>query len=405
MDTDLTRMDGSYFNEEEKKVINELRQRLGNINIPDAINEDIVIYNFLKARQFRMNDAEAMFLKHLKWRDEIQIEKVLADYKPIEVLDKYWSACFLGYDKQGSPIRYSPIGNLDVKGIFKSVTPTNLLKYELDMVETDIKRTKEQTKKLGKLVSQCLYIYNMEKWTLLKATDKKTLDYMLLASSLLQDNFPERIKQIIIVNAPVYFTITFSIVKTVLSSSLISKIKVFGTVDWKDELLRVIDEDVLPAFLGGKRTDPDGNPLCNTFVNHGYNIPEHYYFTNQKSKFLSLPEVRKIAVDRRDTVDVPINVSCSRSKLEWEFALQGKDIGFGLCYKDSTSGGSEKIELIPVQRVDVSLSTESGMYYCEKPGTYIFQFDNSHSRLTAKNVYYRIEVRSFNEPTVDIQPW
>lgn len=30
--------------------------------------------------------------------------------------------------------------------------------------------------------------------------------------------------------------------------------------------MKQIDADVLPAFLGGNRTDPDGNPNCETFV-------------------------------------------------------------------------------------------------------------------------------------------
>ncbi|GBN23426.1 hypothetical protein AVEN_47379-1, partial [Araneus ventricosus] len=33
---------------------------------------------------------------------------------------------------------------------------------------------------------------------------------------------------------------------------------------WREELLKWIDADVLPAFLGGNKTDPDGNPECNT---------------------------------------------------------------------------------------------------------------------------------------------
>ncbi|GIY81108.1 hypothetical protein CEXT_107761 [Caerostris extrusa] len=35
---------------------------------------------------------------------------------------------------------------------------------------------------------------------------------------------------------------------------------------WKEELLKHVDEDVLPAFMGGKRTDPDGDPQCKTFI-------------------------------------------------------------------------------------------------------------------------------------------
>ncbi|GBO22855.1 hypothetical protein AVEN_176251-1 [Araneus ventricosus] len=35
---------------------------------------------------------------------------------------------------------------------------------------------------------------------------------------------------------------------------------------WKETLLEDIDPDDLPAYLGGNRRDPDGNPLCETFV-------------------------------------------------------------------------------------------------------------------------------------------
>ncbi|GBN43209.1 hypothetical protein AVEN_247250-1, partial [Araneus ventricosus] len=34
---------------------------------------------------------------------------------------------------------------------------------------------------------------------------------------------------------------------------------------WKEDLLEIIDAADLPVFLGGTRTDPDGNPLCETF--------------------------------------------------------------------------------------------------------------------------------------------
>ncbi|GBM98553.1 hypothetical protein AVEN_49609-1, partial [Araneus ventricosus] len=35
---------------------------------------------------------------------------------------------------------------------------------------------------------------------------------------------------------------------------------------WKDSLLKNIDTNDLPVYLGGKKTDLDGNPNCDTFV-------------------------------------------------------------------------------------------------------------------------------------------
>lgn len=44
-------------------------------------------------------------------------------------------------------------------------------------------------------------------------------------------------------------------------------IRLFNFLDsYKEDLLEVIGADVLPAFLGGNRTDPDGNPMCHTIV-------------------------------------------------------------------------------------------------------------------------------------------
>lgn len=39
------------------------------------------------------------------------------------------------------------------------------------------------------------------------------------------------------------------------------------TGNYTSTLLQHIDEDQLPAYLGGKLTDPDGNPRCATMVN------------------------------------------------------------------------------------------------------------------------------------------
>ncbi|GFU80672.1 hypothetical protein TNCV_1549391 [Trichonephila clavipes] len=38
---------------------------------------------------------------------------------------------------------------------------------------------------------------------------------------------------------------------------------------WKEDLLQIVDADVLPAFLGGNRTDPDGDPMCKSFKYNG----------------------------------------------------------------------------------------------------------------------------------------
>ncbi|GBM52239.1 hypothetical protein AVEN_31056-1 [Araneus ventricosus] len=62
-----------------------------------------------------------------------------------------------------------------------------------------------------------------------------------------------------------YVTLAFSVVKHVLASALLQKIRFYGAEGYQEDLLQKIDADDLPAFLGGNRTDPDDNPLCPSF--------------------------------------------------------------------------------------------------------------------------------------------
>ena len=60
-----------------------------------------------------------------------------------------------------------------------------------------------------------------------------------------------------IINAPWAFSTAWSVVKGWLDEATVAKIHILGS-DYKDELLRQVPEDSLPAFLGGKCSCPQG---------------------------------------------------------------------------------------------------------------------------------------------------
>ncbi|KFM68620.1 hypothetical protein X975_08700, partial [Stegodyphus mimosarum] len=372
---------------EETEAIKELEQRMKG-DVPSKMLEDVsLFYRFLKARDFNLKDAELMMRKHIQWYKANGIEDILVNYQPPEVLVKYVPNDFVGFDKEGCPVRYCAIGNTDYKGIFKAVKFTELTKYVSLTIEHDLERLKSQSKKLGKLLTQIVYIYDFDQMTLAKATNKSTLELLLQGLKLYQDNCPERLKAVYIINASLYFTIFFSVIKTILARDLIRKIRVFGTEGWKEKLLEEIDEDVLPAFLGGTRTDPDGNPLCNTFINHGYPVPEKYFFKSSEKSLSQVPGIKKLMVTRFSSVDMTFDVGEPGTVIEWEFETKSRDIGFGLFYQESTK--EEIAEVIPKQRIDTSMEPELGMFKCDKVGRYIMVFDNSYSWLHPKEIYCR----------------
>ncbi|GFX13380.1 SEC14-like protein 2 [Trichonephila clavipes] len=329
-----------------------------------------------------------MLKKNLTWRKELQIDTIISDFKPYEVLQKYISQNFIGFDKSGCCIQYAAIGSLDGKGLFKSANQFDVLRCVLQEMEKISLRLKYKSEKSGKTVNQSIFIYNLENMTLSKATHRQSVELFVKGIQIFQDNYPEFLKNIYIINASVYFTIVFPIIKRILSGALLDKIIVYGKEGWKEVLINVIDADVLPKFLGGNRTDPDGSPLCNTFLVHAGMIPEKYYLTKDFSKIAEKEGATYITVEKQSKFQVPIYIQYADSILNWEYEVKINDIGFGLIAETKSSDLLEK-ELIPIHKVLTELKSETGMYRCKEAGTYYIIFDNSYSWFSSKEIYYR----------------
>ncbi|GBN52963.1 SEC14-like protein 2 [Araneus ventricosus] len=184
----------------QELAISELRGRLKNAVPPEMYDDTLIFYKFLKARNFNINQAESMLRKHLEFRKIMQIDSILTDYKAPEVCEKYLSQNFLGYDKEGSPVYMSAIGNTDSRGVFRSANKVDVLKCCLQVIETGLYQAKLQTLKLGKPVTQCVYIYDMDKMTLARATDRYSIEHFLIAVNIFQDNYPELLKAVYVIN-------------------------------------------------------------------------------------------------------------------------------------------------------------------------------------------------------------
>lgn len=380
---------------EQSKVVEELKSRTIKDVTPKMLQDESVFYRFCKARDFNIEEAESMLRKHISWRKEYQVDTISTDFKPPEVLVKYSPSSFLGFDKEGCVVRYCDYGNSDVKGLFNSITKEENLKYTIQILENDTDLLIQHNKEFGKNAIQGVHIYNFENVTLSKATNKKAIEISLEFCQMFQDNYPERVKLIYHINASVYYTLIMSIMKTVLASPLLKKCLCFGTDGWQQALLKDIDADVLPAFLGGNRTDPDGNPMCYTFVIHGQIIPESYYLCNSEKRLINSPDAKKLIVSRFSKQERSFEVKEVGSYLEWEFETINKDIEFSIHFRDKSRKNSKKDseELVPKQRINTYYEPEKGILRCEKIGTYSIVFDNSYSWIYSKEIYFKARIR------------
>ncbi|XP_015906514.1 SEC14-like protein 2 isoform X2 [Parasteatoda tepidariorum] len=378
--------------DEEKDAIKELKARTLT-EVSDKMLEDpSLFYRFLKARDFNMKNAESMLRKHISWRKEYNIDTILTDYQLPEVLAMYAPINVIGQDKDGCPVIYSGLGKADDKGILNSVKKIEIFKLNLLRTETAIDLLKKENEKNGKFNTKVVYIYDFDQLTFSMATNKTVVEMLITWVTMYQDNYPERIKAIYVINAQFYFTLLFSALKFFVASAVLKKVYFYGTEGWKEDLQEIISPEILPAFLGGKRTDPDGNPLCKSFIVHGQTVPERYYLSNLRRSIQTEPGVKTLHVTRNKSCSVEFQVDESGSYLEWEFETKSKDIGFAVYFKDERRNDAELKEIVPKLRICTLFEPETGIYKCERTGSYHLVFDNSYSWMFSKEIYYKASV-------------
>ncbi|CAL1269125.1 unnamed protein product [Larinioides sclopetarius] len=369
---------------EEQAVLEELKMRTIDCVTPKMLEDNYLFFRFAKAREFNIPEAETMLRKHVCWRKEFGIDTILIDYKPPEVLVKYVGTCLMCFDKEGSTVRYVDCGQTDIKGLLNCATNQDNLKYYLYRIEQDLEALRKRNKKKQRF----LPIFDFENLPYAIVTNMKVLRHCLYVLKAYVDNYPELLKCAFVINAPFYFLWGFNVLKQVLPDTVLEKVQIYGTDGWREQLLEQIDADVLPAFLGGNKRDPDGNPQCKTFVKRGEQIPKSYYMKNQKKKMEGNFKKMTILPFRKEVISFDIKET--NSNLEWEYEIKSGDIDFSLHFTGETT---DPVELIPKQRISTYDESEKGFFKCDKVGTYTIVLDNSYSWIYSKEVYYKAAIK------------
>ncbi|XP_044514814.1 SEC14-like protein 4 isoform X3 [Gracilinanus agilis] len=253
----------------------------------------------------------------------------------------------------------------------------------------DLQKSEAMLRKLGKKIETFLIVFDLENLGL-KHLWKPATEVYQEFFSILDQNFPETVKNLIVVKAPKIFPIAFNLVKSFISEETRKKILILGA-NWKEELQKFINPDQLPAEYGGTLRDPDGNPKYLTKITYGGVVPKKY--TSQKQ--LKLQYEHTVSVNRGSSHQVEFEILFPGCVLRWQFMLDGPDIGFGIYLKTKMGErqkAREMIEVLPSQKFNSPLVPEDGSLICSKPGVYVLRFDNTYSLVHSKEVSYTVEV-------------
>lgn len=109
-------------------------------------------------------------------------------------------------------------------------------------------RCRLQSQRLGKLVSKKLIILDLTNIPVL--LDWSLLRILKRFGEVDEGMYPETLKVLFVINAPIYFTAIWAIVKPFVDPETISKMQILGA-NYLPTLLEHINADQIPVEYGG----------------------------------------------------------------------------------------------------------------------------------------------------------
>ncbi|XP_069921917.1 SEC14-like protein 4 [Oryctolagus cuniculus] len=372
----------------QQEALAKFRENLQDLlpALPNA--DDYFLLRWLRARNFDLQKSQDMLRKHVEFRKQHDLDNILT-WQPLEVVQLYDSGGLCGYDYEGCPVWFDIIGTLDPKGLLLSASKQELVRKRIKACELLRQECERQSQKLGRKIEMVLMVFDMEGLGL-RHLWKPAVEVYQQFFAILDANYPETLKNLIVIRAPRLFPVAFNLVKSFMSEDTRRKMVILGD-NWKQDLHKFISPDQLPAVFGGTMTDPDGNPKCLTKINYGGEVPKSYHRRQQ----VRLQYEHTVSVGRGSSQQVENEILFPGCVLRWQFASDGGDISFGVFLKTKMGErqrAGEMTAVLPSQRYNAHLVPEDGSLTCAEAGVYVLRFDNTFSLVHSKHVSYTVEV-------------
>lgn len=240
------------LSEEQQKALDTFRKEVTALGCTNPPYDDGYLLRFLRARKFDIPKTLIMWNNFLKWRIDNKVDAIASfEYPELPEVKKFYPHGYFKTDKQGRPIYIERIGALKIKELFKVTTEDRLIKYYIQGYERLLNHVFPAcSKAAGHRVEQSFTILDL-KGSSSSIMSKQVWDFIKLASNLGQNNYPEILGRMYIVNAPMLFSGIWAMIKPWLDDKTKAKITIVGS-KFEPQLLELIDAANLPDFLGGQ---------------------------------------------------------------------------------------------------------------------------------------------------------
>ncbi|CAG8478442.1 9168_t:CDS:2 [Paraglomus occultum] len=253
----------SQFKDEEKEAVATLKAELDDILTASELEEgyklwdvplsktsederlDVILIKFLRARNLSCPDAKAQLISMLKWRKEFKADTILTETFPAETFSK------LGFihsvDSFNRPVTYNLYGAESSAEAFSDLD--RFIRWRVQLMEKGIRQ-------LDFVNTDSMVQVHDYAGVGFGSYDKNTKQASKAVTALMQDNYPEFLAVKYFINVPWWGDVVFKFISVFLSEQTKKKFIVATSGGTHAALSRLINEENLPTFYGGKSVVP-----------------------------------------------------------------------------------------------------------------------------------------------------
>ncbi|TGZ49144.1 protein real-time isoform X2 [Temnothorax longispinosus] len=357
------------------------------------------LLRFLRATEFSVEKAREMLTQSLHWRKKHQIDKLLDEYEMPQVIKDYFPGGWHHFDKDGRPLYILRLGQMDVKGLLKSIGEDELLLLALHICEEGLHLMEEATNVWDHPVSQWTLLIDLEGLNM-RHLWRPGIKALLRIIEIVEANYPETMGRVLIMRAPRCFPILWTLISTFINENTRKKFIFYCGTDYHEQgsggLSEYINQEFIPDFLGGS---------SETYVMEGGVVPKNLYRVDLEGTSGEHEHslYHSISLSRGQTHHVFIESDDPGAVLTWDFDVMRHNVIFTVLHKSRNSGNgviSELPELaiggdheivaakelkdnyIKVEHNIICHDGESiqGTHIMQDTGTYVLQWQNQEDQ-------------------------